>query len=269
MTPEVGDRPRRRWLRYGGWGVGVLSVFGIFGAVGTNVVNEVFPDISEKITGTGSLRINVREDPAWGSDGFTLATASTAGLDRRLGHAHDCVSLFVAGREADAVDVGRSIRNVLLEGSTHRDVTIVDIRPEIISRNPSLRGAEIGCASAGSRSAIGIYFDFDESQPVARGMKDGRPEGGAPYFENGNVIVLKQSEVQPFQLAATSTDEHVVWNLMADVIVDGANETVKIDDDGKPFEISGSEPVSYDRYYEWLWAEIPQRLYIGDRPSWE
>jgi hypothetical protein len=112
----------------------------VLGAVGTNVVNELSPVAKEKITGDKPLHINVREDPQGGSDGFSVATNSVEGLDSRLAQANGCDSLFDVAKQAGAVDVGQSIHDVLLEGRTFRDVTIVDLRVRILKRAYTRQG---------------------------------------------------------------------------------------------------------------------------------
>ena len=76
--------PSSKWRRYAGWAVGVLATFGIFGAVGSNLVDEIFPAAKEKISGAPPLRVTVREDPQGGSDGFSVAAKSPAGMESKL-----------------------------------------------------------------------------------------------------------------------------------------------------------------------------------------
>lgn len=240
--------------------IAVLGAFGIFSAIGGNLVNREFPDVFEFLAGNDSLQISVREVPYDSTEGFSLATGVARQLEAGLGEPDGCEALHAAAKAAGAVNVFQTINNVLVEGNTHRDVTIVDLRPQIVKRGPALAGARAFCQSGGGNETIGLAFDFDEAQPIARNQ-----DGGA-YFADGDPITLKQTEIQPFQITATDSEGYVAWNLIADLVVDGDEEAVTIDDDGHPFELTGVAPNSrYDHYFEWLWYEHPSRFYSGPR----
>lgn len=263
----------QRLRRYWKGAVGILAAFGFLGAIGTYLVNAIGPDVEEKIAGGGSIGISVREDPQGGSDGFRVAARSPAGLDTKLRKARDCDSLFDAAKRADAVDVGRSIHNVVLEGRTHREVAIVDMRARILKREPMLTGAMVSCASAGAIDAIGVGFDFDEPRPTARKVKDLLGgELGAPYFARGNIVSLKKTEIQPFQIVGLASRNYVEWEIRARAVIDGKQKDIRINNNGKPFQITGgaegvdSSKVRYRRYYEWVWYETPQLLHISSKP---
>ena len=259
--------------RYWKGAVGILAAFGLLGAVGTYLVNAIGPDVQEKLAGGGSIGIAVHEDPQGGSDGFRVATRSPAGLDTKLRNARDCDSLFDAAKKSGAVDVRRQIENLVLEGRTHRDVAIVDMRAKILRRDPLLTGATVSCASAGAIDAIGVGFDFDEPRPTARRIKDlSGHDLGAPYFARGNILTLKKGEVQPIQVVGLASRDYVEWEIEARAVIDGKEKDIRINNNGEPFHITGGpegvEPsrVRYRRYYEWVWYETPQRLDISDRP---
>jgi hypothetical protein len=255
-----------KWRRYAGWIVAVLGAFGILGAVGSKVVDDVFPAAKEKLSGADPIQFSVREDPQGGSDGFTVAATSPNGLESKFRGVKSCDSLFNTAKRSGAVDVRQSIHDVLLEGRTFRDVTIVDLRAKILKRGPALRGASISCASAGSMDSIGVVFDLDEPSPVARKI-DPQLVPGRPYFKRGNVISLTQKEIQPLQVVAQIGSGYVEWEIRADTVIDGKERTVTINNHGKPFRLTGVAPAGdYARYFEWRWFEQPQALYVGDSP---
>jgi hypothetical protein len=265
MNPETSPRSSKRWRRYAVVAVGAVSALGIFSAIGTNVVDKVFPSFWERVTGADSLQVYVA-DAVGANDGFAVATWSSHGLNLRSHHIDGCESLLEAAEEVGAVRVGRSYKNLVIEGGTDRDVTIVNLRAEILDRKAPMRGAQMHCQSAGGIGGIGISFDFDEPEPVARRVSEDADDG-TPYFQNGDVIGLKRGEVQPIQITASATQNYVAWNLVADLVVDGDSETITIDEDGEPFRLTAGPPhVAFDRYYEWLWFEQPQRLYVSRVP---
>lgn len=264
-SPEA--KPPSGWRRYAKWATGLLAALGILGAIGSNLVDAIWPDVAERVGGDGPLRISVREDPQGGADGFQTATHSAAGLEAKLARARDCDSLFDASKAAGAVDVDKSIHHLLLEGRTHRDVAIVDMRARILKREPRLRGARISCATSGGVKGIGVAFDLDEPAPRARTTRPGdRP--GAPYFGEGNVITLAKTELQPVRVVARASEDYVEWEIDARLIVDGEERKLRINDRGQPFRLTAARRLGdYARHFEWLWYEPPGRLYAGARPN--
>ena len=244
----------------------------MLGAIGSYVVNAIGPDIEEKVAGGEPIGISVREDPQGGSDGFRVAARSPAGLDGRLRRAKDCDSLFRAAKNAGAVDIRRSIHSMVLEGRTHREVAIVDMRARILKREPILTGAHIGCQSAGAMDAIGVGFNLDENSPVARKVEDLYAPLGGPYFGGGGIVSLKKTELQPVQMVGLASRAYVEWEIDATAVIDGEERKVTIDNNGEPFRITGGPEaversrVRYDRHYEWIWYEPRQRLEVSDRP---
>lgn len=264
---ESPGAPPPWWKRYAKWVVGVLALFGVLGAVGGNLVNAIWPNVQEKVVGGEPLNINVREDPQGGGTGFATAARSDAGLKPKLAEARGCDSLFDASKAAGAVDIDRSIHHLLIEGRTHRDVAIVDMRARILKREPPLRGARISCQSAGEIDAIGVMFDLDESAPLARELlPDYRP--GEPYFGSGKIIRLTKTEIQPVHVAARTKRSYVEWEIEARLILDGKERVVRINNRGEPFRLTGKRRLGdYARHFEWVWYEKPERLYVGAKPK--
>lgn len=249
------------------WILGLLVALGIFTAIGGKLVDEFWPDAAEKLEGGGPLRISVREDPQGGADGFETATRSAGGLQAKLATARDCDSLFDVSKAAGAVDVNKSIHDLIIEGRSHRDVAIVDMRARILKRKPSLRGARISCESAGELNPIGVAFDLDESTPRARTLRPGN-EPGEPYFGSGKVIKLAKTEIQPVHVVASARNGYVEWEINARLVVDGKERDVTINNRGKPFRITGKRRLGdYARHAEWVWYEQPAHLHFGAKPN--
>jgi hypothetical protein len=255
--------------RYGRWIVAGLAAFGILGAIGHKAVDWSVSTAGEKIHKTKPLLIGVREDPQGGSDGFVVAARSPAGLDQKLRGAHDCDSLMTISKAAGATDYYKVTERLVLEGGTRRDVSIVDMRAKVLTRETPLRGAKISCGSAGAVGGIGILFKLDEPHPVALKLTDGAALTTAgPYFANGNIINLTKGETQGFEIVGQSTSSYVEWQIDADVVIDGKSKTITINNDGQPFRVTGlpSENRRYQRYYEFQWWKRPPRMYKGSKP---
>ena len=89
-----------------------------------------------------------------------------------------------------------------------------------------------------------------------------------PYFGQGDVVVLKKNEIQPFQVVAGVKDSYVEWEIEARVVVDGEEREITIDNNGEPFRQTGTaRKGGYSRYYEWVWYEQPPYLYAGNEPK--
>ena len=254
------DTPQPWWRRK--WIAGVLAAV-VTALVGL-VVGDVYPDVKEWVTGASKtpVRINAREHAHGGE--FDLAAASPAGLDTKLRAAKDCNALFAAAKHAGAVAIDTSVIDLLLEGRTHRTVTITDVRARIVKREPALTGASIKCKSAAQLAAIDLVLKLDEPSPVARKNTPNGP--GEPYFGQGDVVVLKREELQPVQVVALLERGAVQWKMEVDAIIDGERKTITIDNHGAPFRLTASA-ARYGRYFEWVWYETPQHLYVADAPK--
>jgi hypothetical protein len=258
-----------RLRRYWRWIFGVVAAFGVLGAIGSQVVNWSVSTAGEKIRPDKTLLIGVREDPRGGSDGFHVAARSAAGLDAKLRDARDCDTLMTKAKAAGAADVERLTARLTLEGGTRHDVSIVDMRARIRKREPTFGGASILCASAGAVGGIGILFDLDDQHPVALKLTDGDALTTAgPYFAGGDIINLAKSETLGFEVVGTSTRNYVEWEIQADVIIDGKERTVTIDNHGQPFRVTGARnrEGGYHRYYEYRWNETPPHMYMASTP---
>jgi hypothetical protein len=243
--------------------VGVLAAFGILGAIGSKVVDETAPVVTEKLRGGPPLTVSVREDPQGGADGFGLAAPAGRGLRRALAGVRGCDGLFEAGKRAGAVDVGLLVEKVVLEGRTARGVTIVGMRARVLKRRPPLAAASISCQSAGAIGAAGMVFDLDEPRAVARGFADDSGTPGRPYFDR-KVIEVAHHEIQPLDVRGVSSHAYVEWVIDADLLVDGKTKTMTIDDGGRPFRVTGPPPkFRYGRYFEWAWYVKRPFLYEG------
>lgn len=260
--PEAPAQKARWWQRSTRQMIAALAAFGIFGAVGTYVVNATLPDAAEKISGTEPLRFTVQTNPEGGGDGFIAAKRSTTSLDRTFSGVNNCDAFFAFAKRVGAVDVRHSRLHVLLEGRTRRDVAIIGMKARIHAREPSFDGEEMVCASAGSIDSIGVAFDLDETKPIARAAVDADDASGAPFFQDGKVIALKQGELQPIAATGYVDRGYVSWDLQLDVVVDGEKRTFTIDDNGKPFRTTGPAKV-YRRYLEWVWYVQPPYLYVS------
>ena len=274
---KTGRDPPGRVRRYLKYAVGALAAFGIFGAVGSLVVNKISSSAGEALHPEQPVLISVTEDPQCGGDCiFSLATRSSTGLDEKVKGVKGCGTLFAAIKGAGGVDVGAVMEGVTLEGGTRHDITIVGMRARIVKREPGLHGALAFCAPAGEVSAIGVLFNLDEDSPVARKLTaPANLSYGGPYFGTGNVVRLVHGETQPFMLVGlTKSRDYVEWEVVADVVIDGHEQTITVNDHGQPFRVTGvsrrfktKTGSGYGRYYDWDYGTQPPRLWAAKRPD--
>lgn len=246
----------------------ILAALGVLSTVGSYLVGRALTR-AEEVFEPPAI-VSVREDPQGGSDGFNVATRAATSLEAQLPGVNGSDDLLDAAKDAGAVDIGVVREAVVLEGGTRRDISIVGMRARVLRREPALAGALIMSASAGAEEAIGIVFDLDDEDPIAREVpEDGLMQDGAPYFGEGNIIRLAKGEIQPLALIGLSTWDYVEWEVEADCVIDGETKTFLINADGEAFRVTGEAPedVGYKRYYEWRWYVEPARMWVSDHPS--
>ncbi len=265
--------------RYWRWIIGVAGgVAAVVAFVGQ--VQGLWPIVEHHVRSEPTLiqatrDIGALEDPEGGSDGFQVAARSPAGLDAKLRSSKDCDALMSAAKQAGAVDVNYVVEQLMIEGGSTHKIEIEDMRAKVLRREPALRGASIGCQSAGATEAIGVLFDLNDPRPVAQKIVRNAVEGGGqydvfstagPYFSDGKVVGLATGETQPFQVVGVTKDAYIEWEIEATVYDHGKLKTVTIDDNGEPFRVTGATAGErYKRYYEYMWYSSHPHMYAGPR----
>lgn len=158
-------------------------------------------------------------------------------------------------RTRGGVDPERAVIKVVLAGRRGDAVRITDLRLADLTCSAPLSGAIIAAPSQGPQEVARLGFDLDGSVRNARVEDRGRL--GARYFD-GKAVALKRKEQQSFQISAVTKRKYCEFKLSV-VVLDGKSQSsVTVDDDGRPFKVSGmraGHPGPPFRHYE--------RLYVG------
>lgn len=107
---------------------------------------------------------------------------------------------------------------------------ITALRVEVVSRDEPLQGTWIVPDGGGPQDERVVLADLDADPPTA--ILD-----GSFAFP----LRINNSEVELFSVRAQASDCYCLWQIELDVIgVDGKSRTVIVDDDGQPFELTGT-----------------------------
>ena len=119
-------------------------------------------------------------------------------------------------------------------------VRIDRIRIDSQCRAP-LAGTVFYSPPAGPAEAIGkIGFNLDDPAPTARQMidKDGGQVFGADFFTN-KVQYLMKDDGFAYHVVARTLKHYCEFRLKIDATANGASQTITVDDNGRPFRVSG------------------------------
>ena len=147
-------------------------------------------------------------------------------------------------RRAWAYDLGGSdaIRTrvlITVNGQREAEVSLQNLRVEVLARRPAPNGFVALCPPVGGPSVVIHGFDvsLDSDDPVAVYVED---EATPP--SSGVRFTLDKGESEVFQVDASSTGTDIVsWRLLLDLVADGSRQTVTIDDAGNPFTTAGKD----------------------------
>lgn len=124
-------------------------------------------------------------------------------------------------------------------------VRIVDIHV-LKSCSAPLRGTLVFLPPQGALGTLGIGFDLDSRDPVARdipGVTYGLQTLGASYFAS-HEYDLKLGEPITLALTAQTAQHYCTFKFELDLLVNGSPVTQIVDDHGKPFAASAEYEVA-------------------------
>jgi len=140
------------------------------------------------------------------------------------------------------LDVELTLATLLLEGRRNVPVRVINIRAEILDRQPLPQGYSLlGPGPQGTGESILIGFDLDSSNLDARAVEELRSPydkdsmKGSFFSSHNTELILGEQEV--YRIVSRSFRSDVKWQLIAEVAVAGesAPTTVPITNGGKPF----------------------------------
>jgi len=157
----------------------------------------------------------------------------------------------------DGSDVGKTWFEITLQGNRPSDVTVRNLKIDVLSDVPTPDGWYYPCRTGGGDGLDdGLIVDLDLPNPnvglmVATDGPDRSTRHGCrviqhPYFTEPvsacepPVYTLRPGEQQSLDVFAFVQTHHLVrWRLTADVVSDSSVGPLVIDDHGRPFQTVG------------------------------
>lgn len=151
------------------------------------------------------------------------------------------------------IQVGRLKMTVGLEGRRQQTVRVVDVRAVILTRDEPLTGTLLCAPPEGADVTEKMLFNLDRPVPVAQ-LVDENGEANSRYFSQRTISLTRNERVTldlTFDLTVTYTE----WVIELDVVYGDVHETIRVDNLGGPFRLTGygggKPPGSYNglRHY--------------------
>lgn len=223
------------------------------------------PRAIERALGTSAIRVTLEPDNGRLSDGWSLFLDSDL---PEAGRPEGVDSLtareWVVAR--GGADSGETYLRLVLEGQSTATVRIRDVRAVILRRGKPLSAASIRSPSAGESESGLLGFNLDEENPIARKV-DPRPpyeRGDEPQFQDpyfsSRQATLEGGEIVTYTIVAGTTRDYVEWAIEVDMVVDGQEQLVRLDNNGSLFRTSPEAETK--REWEWAWYEPPQTRFV-------
>jgi hypothetical protein len=139
--------------------------------------------------------------------------------------------------KAGGIDVNVSLMKIIVEGRRNTPVIITGMRALVEKDAPTTAFTLIGPGPQGNAATGKVAFNLDEDDPIARVPTsadiDRSEYFGLPYFSD-NTVSLARGEKYVFQVTASTQLYDVKWRVELSIQVDGDEQRLVIDDNGKP-----------------------------------
>ncbi|NLU75660.1 hypothetical protein HCC61_23895 [Streptomyces sp. HNM0575] len=181
-----------------------------------------------------SVALNVVNNPAtvntWGTEEFGLVMPKGKTPTGQL--PTDCDRVIDWARRNKAVDQEVTRVRLVIQGIADKGVLIEGLRAKILNRSPKPTPAGVGlrCGGAqGEATPRQLEINLDAENRSAK-YSTNTPGQLKPFG-----FTLEKGETEVFDLAAT-TRGTAEWLIQLDLVVGGKQETVDVQNRGKPFE---------------------------------
>ncbi|MFJ5985093.1 serine protease [Lentzea sp. NPDC092896] len=171
------------------------------------------------------------------------------------------------------VPIGFGLTKVTLMNKDSAAVRITDIEVLKECATPIAGTFFSGFTQGGPSGVVQLGFDLDEPSPTVQQMalQDVPKLIGESYFTDKS-IELRPGDQQDLVLAALTTNRHCKFRLRLIIATAAGSYSLDVDDNGKPFEVSGKAAptvqgapfsayqAAYLRNYD-TWSRIDPRTY--------
>lgn len=207
------------------------------------------------------------------------------GARRRFGSGDRCgekgagneLARTESGLQPDSHTVIANVRDMLDSGAFQTDSMQIDLnlttdwskqvrltRIRMVSAcGPPATGTLFYSPGGGAPQMIAkVGFDLDKPAPVAREVDDETSRFGGDFFAD-HVQYVSRNDGYAYRVLVRAQKHFCTFHLEVDTTDGDRSQTIKVDDHGRPFRISGvlTEPGEYG-VQDPRWTAY-QRLYVG------
>jgi len=166
-------------------------------------------------------------------------------------------SEIIAGAERNGVPVGYATWRVRLQGGRNQLVRLIDVRPVNVTREKPISGTLFFLPPQGADDTRLIGLDMDEPEPRARELRLGGAPGGTlgDVFFGNKTLTFADKEEEILMVRALTRRSLVSFGLELTYTVGGKEETVRFDNNGRPFQVTSfscagpQSSLNYKRFY--------------------
>jgi hypothetical protein len=160
------------------------------------------------------------------------------------------------GRGLGGADANETYVRLIAQGETDSAVIITGISARILDRK-TVSGVNVECPSEGGAQIRVLAINLDS------------PDRAASYLVKGRLspfgFTLKKGETEVFDISAkTSSLEMTDWDLVLHVTVDGNEQSIEVQDRGRPFRTTAQHGGNW---YTWSGAWGVYGSPFGRRPN--
>lgn len=204
------------------------------------------PGVASHKTESPPIVTDVQDDP------FAVATfnnlsvqmflpASAVSPRTRNPPINYCSGFHDWGRRLGGADVNTTHVRLTAQGTTDSAVIITGLSARVLGRK-AVNGLNVECTSQGEAQIRVLTINLDSHNPYASYLMENRP---SPFG-----FTLKKGETEVFDVtASTSSSEMTDWDLLLHLTVDGKEQSIEVQDRGKPFRTVGEHKGTW---YDWI-----------------
>jgi hypothetical protein len=257
-SPDTRTSSRPRAKKAASWLASTFLVGIVLSATGSQAIAYFFPEWIDTLIRRGPVQVMSGYDSSWYGDGWSLALDTP--LDESVIPPKDATFGDVRAWVLDqgGVDVGETHIKATLTGRRARTVAIIGASAKVLKRETPWTETVVNWDSAGAADVIGLYFNLDDPNPIARVLdidamynEDYTPE---PYFRD-SLIELDRGELVVLEIVGHTRSCYCEWVVELELQVDGRVETLELNDQGQPFKTSAWPDGEFRASWRWTWWE--------------
>jgi hypothetical protein len=146
-------------------------------------------------------------------------------------------------RAASGVPAGELDVRFTIQGRSEAEVTLTGLRVRVVKRGPALPGTVYGPQGGDPSAFRSVRVDLDANPPKLTSFyNDSLIPGNAPEHERRPIrfpYTVSLSDAESFEVEGFARTCDCSWVIDLSWAAQGRTDTLVIDDDGKPFRVTG------------------------------